>query len=98
VRHYRVSSVVIGRRAYELGLITWDECIAFYQEQSRYWQQATGSGGGNYYLNVRTRLGTRFAKAVVVSVQQGRLLYRDAGHLLGVKPSNIQNLSRELGL
>jgi len=98
IRHYRVSSVVIGRRAYELDLCTWHEYIEFYQEESRHWQQSSGSGGGNYYLNVRTRLGKRFAKAVVVSVQQGRLLYRDAGHLLGVKPANIQHLSKELGV
>jgi len=98
IRHYRVSSVVIGRRAYELGIVNWNEYIAFYQEEAKHWKQSkTTSGGGDYYLTARTRLGKRFAKAVVSSVQQGRLLYRDAGHLLGMKPSNIPNFSKELG-
>ncbi|MDQ6976276.1 MAG: ImmA/IrrE family metallo-endopeptidase [Mariprofundaceae bacterium] len=98
VRYYRVSSVVIGRRAYELGVVSWTEYIAFYQEEAKQWKQPKAANpGGNYYTTIRTRLGKRFAKAVVSSVQQGRLLYRDAGHLLGMKPSNISNLSKELG-
>jgi len=97
VRHYRVSSVVIGRRAYDLGMVNWNEYITFYQEEAKQWQNAQAGSGGDYYVTTRTRLGKRFAKAVVSSVQQGRLLYRDAGHLLGIKPSNIPNLSKELG-
>jgi len=97
VRHYRVSSVVIGRRAYELGIIHWNEYSAFYQEEEKQWQRSPSGSGGNYYVTTRTRLGKRFALAVVSSVQQGNLLYRDAGHLLGIKPSNISNLSKELG-
>jgi len=98
VRHYRVSSVVIGRRAYELGMVNWNEFIAFYQEEAKRWQKSEAAGGGNYYVTTRTRLGKRFAKAVVISVHQGTLLYRDAGHLLGIKPANIANFSKELGL
>jgi len=88
---------VIGRRAYELGMVDWDEYIAFYQKEAKQWQNSQSGSSGNYYVTTRTRLGKRFAKAVVSSVQQGRLLYRDAGHLLGIKPSNIPNLSKELG-
>lgn len=97
VRHYRVSSVVIGRRAFELGLIQWQDYVDFYQNESRLWRKSASSGG-NFYLTVRTRLGMRFASAVIASVTQGRLLYRDAGYLLGVKPSGIKALSREMGL
>jgi len=97
VHHYRVSSVVIGRRAYELGMVNWNEYIAFYQEEAKQWQNPPSGSGGHYYVTIRTRLGERFAKAVVSSVQQGGLLYRDAGHLLGIKPSNIPSLSKELG-
>jgi len=97
VRHYRVSSVVIGRRAYELGMVNWNEFMAFYQEEAKRWQNAPSGSGGNYYMTARTRLGKRFAKAVVSSVQQGRVLYRDAGHLLGITPSKIPNLAKELG-
>jgi len=97
LRHYRVSSVVIGRRAYELGMVNWNEYITFYQEEAKQWQKKPSGSGSDYYVTTRTRLGKRFARAVVSSVQQGRLLYRDAGHLLGIKPSNIPNLSKELG-
>jgi len=97
VRHYRVSSVVIGRRAYELGMVNWNEYIAFYQKEAKQWQVSPSGSGDNYYVTTRTRLGKRFAKAVVSSVHQGRFLYRDAGHLLGIKPSNIPSLSKELG-
>jgi len=99
VRHYCVSSVVIGRRAYELGFVNWDEYLEFYQEEAKQWKKTqTASGGGDYYVTARTRLGKRFATAVVNSVQQGSLLFRDAGHLLGIKPVNIPNLAKELNL
>ncbi|WP_198243545.1 ImmA/IrrE family metallo-endopeptidase [methane-oxidizing endosymbiont of Gigantopelta aegis] len=98
VRYYRVSSIVIGRRACDLGLVTWDEFRIFYQDEARRWIQQSGKNGGDYYLTARTRLGRRFASAVIASVQQGSLLFRDAGQLLDMNPAKIPNLARELKL
>ncbi|MCK4739798.1 MAG: ImmA/IrrE family metallo-endopeptidase, partial [Deltaproteobacteria bacterium] len=53
VRHYRVSSVVILRRAYELKKISRDDFFASYkQEQEKYKSKTERKGGGNYYLNL----------------------------------------------
>jgi hypothetical protein len=45
---------------------------------------------------VRTRNGTLFSKAVVRQALEGRILLRDAGRLLGIKPSKLNALAKEL--
>ena len=37
----RVSTVVVARRAAELGFVTWDEFRSYYQQQSAAWQEQT---------------------------------------------------------
>ncbi len=97
---FKVSPLVIGRRALDLGLIEAKAFFAFYQQrvqQER--KKPEGEGGGNFYATQRFRLGKPFAAAVVRSARGGRLLYRDAYQLLGLRGPTFDHYAAEqLGL
>jgi hypothetical protein len=40
----------------------------------------------------KNQLSTRFAKAVATHALKGKILLRDADHLLNIKPNKIKNL------
>lgn len=95
---YRVSSVVIARRALDLGLIEWPAYLAYYQQQAELWRREKKGTGGDPYRTIPVRNGRRFTKAVVNSAFARSLLLRDAGRLLGVNPSKIGRLAQEIGV
>jgi Zn-dependent peptidase ImmA (M78 family) len=86
-RKFRVSRFVILIRALESGLITRAEYEVHEQaERNREFRPTGDSGsGGNFYFTQRSRLGRRFARAVLYSSKAGKTLMRDAYELLGVK-------------
>lgn len=85
-RQFRVSRFVLLIRAFEAGLIDRDTLEAHYQtELNRPFRANTDSSGGNFYFTQRSRLGRRFAQAVIRSALTGQTLMRDAYELLGVK-------------
>lgn len=95
---FRVSTVMIARRALDLGLIEWPAYFAYYQEQAKLWKRKERGGGGDAYRTIPVRNGRRFTEAVVSSALSRRLLLRDAGRLLGVTPSKIGRLAQENGI
>ncbi len=97
-RLFRVSTVVIARRAVDLRVVAWDEYHAFYAEQAQQWRNTKKSDGGSPYKTIPLRNGRRFTDAVVRAALEQRLLLRDAGRMLGLQPSNIGKLSREMGV
>jgi Zn-dependent peptidase ImmA (M78 family) len=94
-RVFKVSGVVIARRATELKLASWDEFFAFYQHEREAWAAAARQpgGGGNPYKTSAVRNGKLLTKAVLETAFEGRMLLRDAGSLLGVAPSNLKKLA-----
>ncbi|MBI5498013.1 MAG: ImmA/IrrE family metallo-endopeptidase [Deltaproteobacteria bacterium] len=95
---FRVSTLVVVRRAFELGRITREAYREFFAEVMQFHrsQKATQKerdGGPGALLMVRLRNGRRFTEEVVRATVAGNLLYRDAGRLLGVKPSVIDKLA-----
>ena len=98
-RHYKVSPLVIARRALDLDLVSRDEFFDFYtryQDQGRK-KQAKKSKGGDFYNNQNTRVGTRFARAVIRAVKNGQLPYRDAYKLTGLKGKTFGEYAKRLG-
>jgi Zn-dependent peptidase ImmA (M78 family) len=82
---FRVSRYVILIRAFEGGLIDRETLDARYEgERSRPFRAGSDSGGGNFYYTQRSRLGRRFAQAVIRSARTGQTLMREAYELLGV--------------
>lgn len=96
--YYRVSSVVIARRALDLGLIERAAYLAYYQQQVELWRREKKGTGGDPYRTIPVRNGRRFTKAVVNSAFARSLLLRDAGRLLGVNPSKLGRLAQEIGV
>lgn len=82
-RRFKVSPLVIARRALDLGLIKKEFFFAYYNALMEEQNKKSG-GGGDFYLTQNGRLGRRFAEAVFRSAKEGRLLYRDAYQLTGL--------------
>jgi Zn-dependent peptidase ImmA (M78 family) len=99
-RHFKVSAVVVARRALNAHLIKRDEYLAYYKAQVKLWQSTPRSerSGGDYYRSVPVRVGRTFAATVVREALEGRLLFRDAAQLLNINPGKISELAKELGV
>ncbi len=99
---YRVSALVLARRAFDLGLVEWSTYLPFYQDQVEQWRRKkTKNGkqksGGDYYRTHRLRSGTHFSRAVLASMLEGRLLHRDAASLLGLKVPQLKKYAETIG-
>ena len=98
-RNFKVSTLVILRRLYDLESLTKDQFQAAYDEERRRLKTYRPANGGNRYSTQAFRVGERFARALVTSTLEGQTLYRDAFHLLGFKRiSTFQKLANQLGV
>jgi Zn-dependent peptidase ImmA (M78 family) len=86
-QRFKVSSLVLLRRLRDLRFISQPQFERQYAEEEKRFEEraAQAAGGGDFYLTQRTRTGTRFAKALIESVLEGRTTYRDALQLLGIR-------------
>lgn len=94
-RIFRVSRVVIARRALDLGLIDRDDYRAFFAAEAARWQQADDANGGSFYRVLPIRNGARFTNSVVGEAISGRLLLRQAASLLNTQPASILKFHRK---
>ncbi|WP_460951932.1 ImmA/IrrE family metallo-endopeptidase [Pseudomonas marginalis] len=92
---FRVSTLVIARRACDLGCINSDHYGAYYRRILQAYRDKDGSGG-DYYRTAAIRNSTRLSKAVLAEAQSGRILLRDAGKLLGVQPARLKAYGMKL--
>lgn len=84
-RYFKVSEIVVARRALDLNLITKEAFFDFYNNYKKQERQLPKSHeGGNFYATQTLRLGRRFAKTVIRTVQEGSLLYHEAYKLTGL--------------
>lgn len=97
--HFRVSKWVLARRAQTLNKITLQEYRQYIAELLERHRQREKSGRGpTYYRTRHSQISDKFSQAVVSEALSGRLLLRDAGHLLGMKPNHISKYAKELGI
>jgi len=84
-RRFKVSPIVVARRAKDLRLISSEAFFGFYHRYMRQERsKEQGRRGGNFWLTQNARLGRRFGRAVVAAAQEGRLSYPDAYELTGL--------------
>jgi Zn-dependent peptidase ImmA (M78 family)/transcriptional regulator with XRE-family HTH domain len=97
-RYFRVSRVVVARRAFDVGLCTEAEYRAFYAIETRRWTQERdeGGSGGDFYNTLPVRNGSRFTRSVVNQAMNGRLLIRQAAALLNTQPSALMKLHQKM--
>lgn len=87
-RIFKVSSLVIARRALDRGLIVRSVYSAVYDAAKK---NGGDSSGGDFYRTLGARNGKRFADTVASLAQAGELSLRQAGRLLNTTPSNVLN-------
>ena len=86
-RYFKVSQIVVARRALDLGEFTKAEFFRFYNGYMAdfHAKKDNQGGGGDFYLTQKKRLSLRFAGFVNQAVKENRLLYRDAYKITGLK-------------
>jgi Zn-dependent peptidase ImmA (M78 family) len=89
---YKVSSLVIARRARDMGFISREEFDSFYEDallgyvQQEKPDRAEGDlSGGDFHNTLRARIGSRFCNALIASTLSGKTPYTQAFGLLAVK-------------
>ncbi|MPR01428.1 ImmA/IrrE family metallo-endopeptidase [Pseudomonas sp. MAFF 212408] len=92
---FRVSALVIARRARDLGYITSGQYGAYYHRVLQDYRDKDGNGG-DYYRTAAIRNSARLSRAVLAEAQSGRILLRDAGKLLGVQPAKLKAYGMKL--
>ena len=101
-RHFKVSTVVAARRALDSHLISEETFWQYYREnRTKDWggaQQNDVTPRGNFWSNQRWRVGLPLASAVSRAVKEGRLSYREAHKLTGLKGATFDNMATKMGL
>lgn len=103
-RKFKVSSIVVARRALDLGFISRDRFFEFYEqykddyEEIQKKRKLSKKKGGNFYNTQNVRIGKRFAAAIFRSAKEGRVLYRDAFRLTGLYGNTFDNYFKRLGI
>ncbi|MBT1633287.1 ImmA/IrrE family metallo-endopeptidase [Curtobacterium flaccumfaciens] len=99
---FRVSTLVVLSRVFDLGGLAWDEYQDWYAEEVAYVLGKAGaktSEGGNYYNSAPFQMSRRFARAVIADTLEGRTLHRDAFQMLGFrKAATFTELGKRLGV
>ena len=96
-RHFRVSQIVILRRAYELERVTDSEYRDYFNKTRPLGERAKGQGGGgDFYKNLLVRNSRRFARTLVEAVLQRRISDQTAARLLNVQTPVFRRFTQEL--
>ena len=93
-KRFKVSVLVAARRAVNLELIRPSEFRGFYEHHTGALKPS--SVGGNFWNNQNTRIGRRFGSAVYRAVVAGRLSYREAYALTGLRGDTFDSFLRRM--
>lgn len=102
-RRFKVSPIVLARRALDLKFISRDAFFKFYREytgaevEKARMQKTKKPRGGDFFNNQNTRVGQRLGTEVVRAAREGRLLYRDAYKLTGLYGETFTKYTKHLG-
>jgi Zn-dependent peptidase ImmA (M78 family)/transcriptional regulator with XRE-family HTH domain len=91
-KKFKVSELVVVRRASDLELISKDEYFDFYKARQQQ-EKKKSSGGGDFYNTQSLRVGRRFANAVVNYTKAGKLLYNEAYRLTGLTGKTFEKFA-----
>ena len=98
-RKFKVSPVVAARRALDLKLIGRDRFFEFYEDYVRLERRhGAEPSGGDFYNNQNTRIGKFFATHVLRAAMEGRIGFKDAYDLTGLRGGTFQKYAKRLGV
>lgn len=91
-RQFKVSEIVVARRAHDLGILSDQAFRNFWMEYShRPIAEKKKSGGGDFYLTSLKRVGKLFAIHVRNAVNSRQLEYTEAYRLTGLSGNTYQH-------
>jgi len=96
-RIFKVSPIVVARRALDLKLISKKQFFNFYNNyinEVKFKKNQAG-GGGNFYATAKKRISLRFASYINNAVKENKLLYTDAYRLTGLKGETYTRFIKE---
>lgn len=84
---FKVSTLVVLRRLFDLGAMDEQTLWDTYQEELSRLRKLDrgGAGGGEFYRTLGGRVSKRFARALVASALEGQTLFQEAFRMLGIK-------------
>ncbi len=99
-RHFKVSPIVVGRRAMDLGLVDRAEFFSFHEDymHTERRKKKASTGGGDFYNNQNARVGRLFASHVIRSAKEGRIGFKEAYDLCSLHGGTFQRYAHKLGL
>ncbi|MBR1435045.1 MAG: ImmA/IrrE family metallo-endopeptidase [Bacteroidales bacterium] len=90
----KASKIVVARRAYENHFITRDCIQEYYTRNAAHEIQHGRNSRGDFYKTQDKRLGALFQTHVRNAVMSGKLLYKEAYHLTGIKGNTFKKVLR----
>lgn len=90
--HFRVSELVIARRALDLRLIPYQIYNQTYTNSTR--ARPRGEGG-DFYRTLNVRNSKKFSSKVSYLAISGAISFREAGKLLNVAPNRIETIYKK---
>ncbi|MEA3495871.1 MAG: ImmA/IrrE family metallo-endopeptidase [Bacteroidota bacterium] len=96
-RFFKVSEIVIARRALDTGKISKTRFFAFYNDyiNREIVKKENQISGGDFYATTKRRLSITYASHINTAVKSGKLLYRDAYKLTSLKGDTFQTFFTE---
>jgi Zn-dependent peptidase ImmA (M78 family) len=92
-RQFKVSEIVIARRALDTGKWSKKEFFEFYEQYRKreFTRKEKQPSGGDFFATAKKRLSITFASHINQAVKAGQLLYRDAYKLTSMKGDTFEN-------
>ena len=98
-RTFKVSPVVAARRALDLHLVDQNAFSDFYEHYVNHEHKGDKTpDGGNFYNNQNTRVGKLFALQVLRAAMEGRIGFKEAYDLTGLRGGTFQEYAKRLGV
>ena len=99
-RIFKVSSIVLARRALDLNLLEPSVFFSYYNDLKIIWRQTrkNSSGGGNFHNSLPVANSRTFTDAICHATYSGKLLMRDGARMLGIKPATLGKYAEVQGL
>lgn len=97
-REFKVSPIVAARRALDLRLIGRARFFAFYDDYISSERSVKTGSGGDFYNNQNTRVGQLFAMHVLHAALEGRVGFKEAYDLTGLRGGAFQEYAARLGV
>lgn len=99
-KKFSVSTQAMLTRMYFLKLINADTYKKYTEiEKEKFLEikeTKRKSSGGNFYYTLKSKIGENFSYALLGSLYEGKISYKDTSYLLDVSPTVINNFAKEL--